>query len=363
MNRVSKLSLLSLVLLACAITQRAEAEPYLALTMGLKCSACHVNPTGGGMRNTFGSIWGQTTLPARSFGVTADSWTGEVNRHLVMGADLRGGATWLDQPGTKGRSSFDVNSLRVYLDLRPIPELMSLYIDERLAPGTANNAETYLRMWTPNRHLYLKAGQMYLPYGIRLQDDSAYTREATGISFNTPDRGLELGFDGTNWTTQLAITNGTAGAGEVDNGKQWTLRSEYVATRWRAGASFSLNDLEAGTRRMQNVFGGIKTGPVVWLAEMDYIIDSSAGPQRKQSLGLLEADWKMVPGQNLKLTAETFDPNRAVGRDRQTRLSLVWEYTPLPFVQVRVGLRNYDDVQEVAFFNQRSVFLQLHGYL
>ena len=51
------------------------------------------------------------------------------------------------------------------------------------------------------------------------------------------------------------------------------------------------------------------------------------------------------------------------GRDRQTRLSLVWEYTPLAFVQLRVGLRNYDDVQEVAFFNKRIVFLQLHGYL
>jgi hypothetical protein len=240
---------------------------------------------------------------------------------------------------------------------------MSLYIDERLAPGTANNAETYLRMWTPDRSLYLKAGQMYLPYGIRLQDDGAYTREATGISFNTPDRGVEFGFDGTHWTAQLAITNGTAGASEVDNGKQWTMRSEYVAARWRAGASFSLNDLAAGTRRMQNVFGGVKTGAVVWLAEMDYIIDSSAGPRRRQALGLLEADWKMAPGQNLKLTAEAFDPNRAVARDRQTRLSLVWEYTPLPFVQLRAGLRNYDDTQEVAFFNQRIVFLQLHGYL
>ncbi len=364
MKHGSKLSLLCLLLLAALTAPRVQAEPYLALTMGLKCSACHVNPTGGGMRTSFGEIWGQTQLPARSFGMNADSWTGEVNRHLALGADLRGGATWLDQPGTKARTSFDVDSLRVYLDLKPIPELFSVYIDERLAPGTASNAETYVRAWLPGHQWYVKAGQMYLPYGIRLQDDGAYTRQNTGINFNTPDRGAELGYDGTRWTAQFAISNGTAGSGEVDNGKQYSLRTEYVAAGFRGGASFNLNDLAGGSRRMQNVFGGFKTGPVVWLGEFDYIIDASGtGPRRKQVAALAEADWKLAPGQNLKLTAEAFDPDRSAPRDRQTRMSLVWEYTPLPFLQLRAGLRNYDDVQEVAFFNQRILFLQLHAFL
>jgi hypothetical protein len=351
-----------MLLLACISARVAMAEPYFAVATGLKCSTCHVNPTGGGMRTMFGSVWGQTALPARQLPAEGGPLTGEINRFLAVGANLRGGATWIDAPDTPSSSSFDLTSLRAYVDLRLIPERVAVYVDERIAPGNANNAEAYLRAWSKDHRYFLKAGQMYLPFGIRLQDDSAFIREFTGINFNTPDRGVEVGFDGTHWTAQLAVSNGTAGAPEVDNGKQWSARTEYVSGRWRAGASFNLNDFESGSRRMQNVFGGLRTGPVGWLAEVDYIVDSTAAPDLKQWAGLLEANWSPHKGHNLKLTAEYFDPNDTVANDEQTRLSLVWEYTPLPFVQLRAGLRNYDDVREVPFNNQRIAFIQLNGY-
>jgi hypothetical protein len=351
------------VVLAGFGARTAQAEPYLAVMAGLKCSACHVNPTGGGMRNTFGTIYGETQLPAQTLKASGAPWTGDLGRYVGIGANLRGGATWIDTPGASSTSSFDLTSLRAYVDLRVIPERLSLYIDERLAPGNANNAETYLRLWSTSHRFYLKAGQMYLPFGIRLQDDSAFTREPTGINFSTPDRGVEVGFDGTHWTGQLAISNGTAGAPEVDKGKQWSLRTEYVAGRWRGGASLNINDFDVGARRMQNLFAGLRTGPVAWLAEADYIVDSTSAPHRKQWAGLVEANWLVRKGQNLKFTVERFDPNRDTARDQQTRLSLVWEYTPLPFLQLRTGIRNYDDVREIPFLNQRIVFVQLHGYL
>lgn len=315
------------------------------------------------MRNTFGTVWGQTSLPARAAPTSATPWTGELNRYIAIGADLRGGATWVDAPGTDSMSAFDLNSLRAYVDLRVIPERLALYIDERLAPGAATNAEAYLRLWSTDRRFYAKAGQLYLPYGIRLQDDGAFVREQPGINFNTPDRGVEFGYDGARWTAQLAVTNGTAGAAEVDAGKQWSLRAEHVRARWRAGAGISINDFDAGSRRMQNLFAGLKTGPVAWLAEFDYIVDSSSAPRLKAWAGLLEANWSPRKGHNLKATAEVLDPNRSASGDRRTRLSLLWEYAPLPFLQVRAGVRNHDDSAEIAFLNQRIAFLQLHGYL
>src|SRR5207342_2957234 len=126
-----------------------------------------------------------------------------------------------------------------------------------------------------------------------------------------------------------AVSNGTAGGPEVDSGKQWSLRTEYVQSRWRAGASFNYNDFDIGSRRMQNVFAGLRTGPVSWLAEADYIVEESESPQRETWAGLLEANWLLRKGHNLKLTAEHLDPQGGSSANQQMRLSAVYEYTPL----------------------------------
>ena len=322
---------------------------------------CHVNPTGGGMRNTFGDVWGQTVLPAKHVD-TGDPWTGELSRFLAIGGNLRATASATDVPNQPKASSFDTDEMRVYLEVRAIPDRLSLYVDQRFAPGGSANQEAYGRLWFDDNRFYVKAGQMYLPYGLRLQDDTAFIRQVPGINFTTPDRGVEVGVELAQWSAQLAASNGTAGGAEMDNGKQYSLRVEHVRSVWRAGASFNFNDAAGGSRQMQNVFAGVRTGPVAWLAEADYVLDKSFDPRRKQAVGLIEADWLVRKGNNLKLTAEYFDPDREVSEDQQNRFSLVWEYTPLQFVQLRVGARYYDGIPQNDLQNRREVFAQLNGY-
>src|SRR6266851_2987680 len=91
--------LLALALLAPTVSR---AEPYLAVRTGAKCMACHVNPTGGGKRTEFGSIYSQTalaeaylnpatgeTMAAPEGGPQSALWTGKLNDHLAVGSDLR----------------------------------------------------------------------------------------------------------------------------------------------------------------------------------------------------------------------------------------------------------------------------------
>jgi len=353
---------LALVLALVLYARGASAEPYFAVQTGFKCGMCHVNPAGGGMRTTFGDVWSQTALPATQLDTGADVWTGELNKFFAVGGNLRASATVTSTPHQSTLTAFDVDEMRLYFEVRALPDRLSLYVDEHIAPGGSINSEAYGRLWFNNRRFYVQAGQMYLPYGIRLQDDSAFTRQVTGINFATPDRGVQVGMETAYWTVQLAATNGTAGAGATSDGKQYSVRAEHVQNRWRAGASFSTNDSTGERRQLQGVFAGLRTGPIAWLAEADYILDDNSAPRRKQAIGLLEADWNFRKGHNLKITGEYFDPDTSVSHDYQDRLSIVWEYTPFQFLQLRFGARNYDGIPQNDGQNRRLVFGQINGY-
>ena len=48
---------------------------------------------------------------------------------------------------------------------------------------------------------------------------------------------------------------------------------------------------------------------------------------------------------------------------QQVRASLVYEYTPIPFVQLRAGVRQYDGIPQNDLQNRRLLFLEIHGFL
>ncbi len=70
----------------------------------------------------------------------------------------------------------------------------------------------------------------------------------------------------------------------------------------------------------------------------------------------------MLAGIILKITDEFLNPNRAVPNGEETRWSLVYEFTPLQFLQARLGIRRNDGIPQDNAEHQRLYFLELHGF-
>lgn len=344
----------------------ASAEPYLAVQNGFKCGQCHVNPTGGGKRNMFGMIYARTQLAART--VLRDEkdvgWNSSVTDWFGVGGDYRGGFKNVDLPNGPDASETTTTKGAVYVEFKAVPNLLTIYFDQQLAPGSSIERERYVLL-TPKHGKYtIKAGQFFLPFGLRLQDDATFVRQRSGINFDTPDDGIELGLELPKFSAQVAATNGTAGAGSVSGKSQVSLSASYIRPRWRAGASVNMNRDPLGDRNMQGLFGGFKTGPVTWLGELDFITDDrpGGGSDNKQLATLFEADWLIMKGHNLKFGIEFLDPSNRTGGDRQQRYSVVWEHAPIQLLQVRVGMRMYDGPAVQPFTNRNEAFAEAHAY-
>ena len=349
-------------LAACLLMSAASAEPYFAVFKGLQCSACHSHPAGGGLRSAYGNAFAQTELPSQPAG-DADIWTGRMSQWLSVGANLRSEYRFVDTPNQPDLSEFDVSRATLYLQADPLPGRLSVYIDQQLAPGGSLNRETYIRLRESSGRWQLIAGQFFPAYGLRLQDDSAFVRQFSGINFNNPDRGVQIVFEGGPWSTLLSITNGSGGGSETDTGKQASFVANYVASGWRTGVSLNVNDSDAGDRRMGNLFGGLRTGPIAWLAEVDWIRDDlPTGATQDSLVGLVEANWRIRQGHNLKLSYDYHDPDNDISEDHEVRYSIVWEYSPLRFFQGRTGVRLYDGVPQADAKNRDELFIELHGY-
>ncbi len=341
----------------------AQAEPYLAVQQGYKCVTCHVNPTGGGLRNAFGTVFTENALPANTLPPDFPVWSGAILDRMRLGADLRASDTQIEVPDSATVRTRRIDQIRAYANLSLVKDWLDYYLDEGLAPGDARPIEYYGKLNEPKSGLYLKGGQFYLPFGWRLQDNTALVRETSGIGMTTPDRGFELGLERPEWSAQLDYSRGAANL-QSGHGHELTGQVVWIRSEWRVGAAASLTSSALGDRQVDGLFAALRTGAVAWLGELDLVRDDGFPEGTRRFLGALgEVDWAIRKGHNLKLTGEYLDPDRSLANDQKTRWSALYEYTPIPFVQLRAGFRRYRGIPQNEVDNRRMLFLELHLFL
>lgn len=351
----------------------ATAEPRFALREGLACSDCHVNRTGGGMRTPFGISWAQTHLPT---GRSTGAMDPRLGHSLHVGANLR-----LDERttlpahtqlaersyATRASSSFEIPEGNLYVRADLVPDRLTVYVDETVAPEGANNREAFVLLSGLPMGGYVKAGRFLLPYGLRIPDDTAFMRQQTGFTYASQDLGVEAGVLHGPWQAALALSNGNGGGSDPNLAKQVTALVGAIAPWGRLQLSLSYNDTSAPDFPFKTLtaglHGGLRAGRLTWLGSVDWL-RAMGNPETFDQFALFtEADWEAWQGVHVRGRFEAFDPSRQIANNERDRFILGLSWFPIQWSEVRLEYRKNRDIPQRPSGNADEILVQLHGFL
>ena len=156
---------------------------------------------------------------------------------------------------------------------------------------------------------------------------------------------IPAGLDANGW--RVRNEKSTAGAACLNEWRVGEAKSGLYQSESAGGRALNLSD----DQQVQAAAKMVEAAKTRWDAA-----------KAEEWVGLLEANWLIRKGHNLKLTAEYFEPDTDVDENEQNRFSLVWEYAPMEFLQIRTGVRAYDGIPQNSLQNRTEALLQLHGY-
>lgn len=355
----------------------ARAEPYFSVRSGAKCSDCHVNMTGGGMRTSFAHIHAHDILKDLQIlpipkGVKG--FNGELNQWVGIGGDLRVRNTtnFQDRPNARGRvpenrafrehvesNSFDVQEALFYGRIDLIPDMVSVYSDFDLDGGDAREVVGLLRGFLP-WDFYVKGGRLYPAYGLRIWDDEAFVRSRTGYTFETPDEGVELGIAPGPVFVATSVTNG----GNQDDEDVAATLNAYtvlqdlpVVRNVMAGGSVAR---QSNKRTVGGFYGGANLWTLTYLAEFDLIDDrtvASAQTGRDQYAAYAEVNWLVFDWLNLR---GQFDFVKVANDRDQVRYVIGAEPFVDKYIQPRIQYRINNGPGSRPELNQDQLVVELH---
>ena len=341
------------------------SEPYLAIREGLKCSACHVNRTGGGKRNVMGSGYGTQALPWQKIDLNEKKvphYWAILDGNLSVGGDFRFlNHSTFEEDNTA--NTFQTDKGNVYLHVKAIPDMLSLYVDESVAPGGVQSREIFGMFEAMPAHGWIKGGRFILPYGLRIEDDRAFIREATGFNFNNSDAGVEVGFEPGPFSIISSATNGTGSGLDNNASKQFVGSVSYAANSFRIGASGSYNPSDLGDRTAAGLWGGFRLYKAVFLGEVDLVKDKIPDDaDREQFVGHAEVNYLITDGWNVKAAYEFLDPNRDIDENQRDRVLVGIEPFIVPFLQVGVYYSFNQSIPQNELQNADELTFRIHLY-
>lgn len=328
------------------------ALPRFALLQNDKCISCHVNPTGGGMRNENGFFFGKNVVSMISPRDKDFSLSPKLTDNISFGLDYRTQYLYSQE---KSKTDFQDMTGSVYLNaaIAKSVDVVARY-DFVNAIWEAYGVAKIL----PNES-YIKVGSFIPYYGIRLDDHTSYTRggdfgllfttgAVQGLYFNPfyVETGIELG---ANFSDKAMLT-ASIGKSKFNTtfSTDPTFTTRFEITPSIEKANFLLGGSFASTKtrnlgnylstQMYGGFAGLGYGIFTLTGEYD-IANNYLAADMKSKAYMIEATYQVMVGLDIVTRYDSFDPNIDIKNDEHAHLILGVEFFPYSFVEIRPQYR------------------------
>ncbi len=368
-----KAFLLAVIFTMMACMDAANALPRFSSRTGAKCQSCHVNPSGGGMRQTYGVQYGRDELPVPTWmeEYSIDDFSTQITEMLSVGADFRTLFFYQQLPDTGSNTVSSQNAFwemqgDIYLNFK-LAKKVNIYLDKGLYGGF----EIFGTAAILPANGFVKIGKFVPNYGMKMDDHTIFARQATGFSSERGRAELtggEVAISPGAVTVTGGIYNATDGFGAGTGSKKALLgRAEgifkaadeiYVGI---GGNVFNTKDAGNVQTTLYGGFGSFSYQNLTLLGEVDVIDVDNAGTKQKGFVSYLEANYVVIPGLDLKFAYDFYDKDVDVQSGAVSRYSFGFEFFPIAGVEVRPMYRIMkEDPTEVS--NDELHFL-IHFYL
>ena len=390
--------ILFLIFLTISVTSVSHALPRFALMTGAKCGSCHVNPTGGQIRNEYGSLFSVDALPLRATKDEDFTFDPKISESITLGGDYRGqliadfGKDYLQAgDSVSGKTSFHAMTAALYGSVQLSKKIIFYFKHDILntAYGQRSGPEIYSIAKVLPNNWYIKGGAFLPDFGWRVDDHTAYTRGgdigfvpgglfSNGLIFtpNYRDLGVEVGGYMGDLMVTASLLNGSGNFTKIyfSKDKAYTAKVEYMGSlstfNYRLGAS----GYGYRSYKMGSVHLGFAIGDLVIFGEMDWTHhreksfafgqDISIDEQTNQMAAFAEIDYRIIQGLWLIGKFDMFDPQSGLADDDATpgtnsikRLMLGFELFPYSHVEVRP---QYRIIMEKPSIANDQALIQMH---
>ncbi len=352
------------------------ALPRFALRQGARCSDCHIDPTGGGMRNSGGFHFGWRVLPLIYPADKNFKFGNHIGPNIKIGIDYRTQYLYSQQ---FGKTTFQKMEGTLYSDIQ-----LSDKIDAYAAYDFVN--ATWIGMAIahilPNNS-YIKAGSFIPDYGLKIDDHTAYTRGGDlGYLFTTNKRqglifdprysitGAEIGYN----IGEVGLITASVGSPvplDFNTDPTYTINAMFnpvIANKYALmlGASFMtfkgpLIYTQLPTEHKVTMYGGylgLGVGNFTITGEYDIAHDYEA-VGTNSSAAMVQGAYVLFKGLEAVVRYDLFNPNISVSNDQVSRIVAGFEFFPYSFIEIRPQYRFQFETPQVK---NDSFVLQFHFY-